>query len=137
VSPQAHFRSFDFGINFDFRINLTSESTFPVALRRDFRRTGNWHLSHRTWRQKLEPEDVFRETNELIAEKAREFGFQLPVPFICECSDQRCHGYIKVTLEEYEEARTDPHRYLTIAGHEVIGARVIAREEHFALAEKL
>ena len=93
--------------------------------------------SDRTWRPKLEPEDVFRETNERIAEKARELGFQFPVPFLCECSDQRCLTYIKLTLEEYEEARTDPHRYLTISGHEVTGAMVIARDERFALAEKL
>jgi hypothetical protein len=86
---------------------------------------------------KLEPEDVFREANERIAETARELGFQFPVPFLCECSDRHCFTFIKLTLEEYEEARTDPHRYLTISGHEVIGAMVIVREEHFALAEKL
>ena len=91
----------------------------------------------RNWRPKLEPEDVFREANERIAESARELGFQFPVPFLCECSDERCRAFIKLTLEEYEEARTDPQRYVTIAGHEVIGAMVIAREERFAVAEKL
>jgi hypothetical protein len=98
---------------------------------------GNWRLSRRKWRPKLEPEDVFREANERIAESARELDFQSPVPFLCECSDKQCRAFIKLTLEEYEEARTDPHRYLTIAGHEVIGALVIARDERFALAEKL
>jgi hypothetical protein len=86
---------------------------------------------------KLEPEDVFREANERIAESARELGFQSRVPFLCECSDKRCRAFIKLTLEEYEEARSDPHRYLTISGHEVLGALVIARDERFALAEKL
>jgi len=97
----------------------------------------NWRLSHRTWRPKLKPEDVFRETNERIAERAREFGFRLRVPFICECSDQGCFGFIRLSLEEYEEARSDPHRYLTISGHEVLGALVITRDARFALAEKL
>lgn len=93
--------------------------------------------SDRNWRPKLEPEDVFREANERIAESARDLGFQPPVPFLCECSDRRCFTFIRLTLEEYEEARTDPHRYLTSSGHEVIGALVIAREKRFALAEKL
>jgi hypothetical protein len=106
-------------------------------MRRDFRRGGNWRLIRSNWRPKLEAEDVFREANERIAESARELGFQFPVPFLCECSDQRCFRFIKLTLEEYEEARSDPHRYLTISGHEIIGALVIARDERFALAEKL
>jgi hypothetical protein len=93
--------------------------------------------AHRNWRPKLEPEDIFREANERIAESARELGFQFPVPFLCECSDGRCLRFIRLTLEEYEEARRDPHRYLTISGHEVLGALVIARDERFALAEKL
>ena len=93
--------------------------------------------SDRKRRPKLEPEDVFREANERIAESARELGFQFQVPFLCECSDQRCFTFIKLTLEEYEEARTDSHRYLTTSGHEVLGALVIVRDERFALAEKL
>jgi hypothetical protein len=28
-----------------------------------------------------------------------------------------------LTIEEYEEARSDPRRYLTISGHDVSGAR--------------
>ena len=85
----------------------------------------------------MQTEDVFHSANERIAEKARELELQPPIPFLCECSDRRCFARIQLTLEEYEEARSDPHRYLAISGHEVVGALVIAQDERFALAEKL
>jgi hypothetical protein len=87
--------------------------------------------------QAVQAEDVFRNANERIAEKARELKMQPPIPFLCECSNRRCFARIHLALGEYEEARSDPQRYLTIAGHEVVGALVIAQEAHFALAEKL
>jgi hypothetical protein len=85
----------------------------------------------------LKTEDVFRGANEKIAEKARELQMQPPIPFLCECSDKRCFARLHLTLEEYEEARCDRQRYLTISSHEVVGAFVIAQDERFALAEKL
>jgi hypothetical protein len=60
-----------------------------------------------------------------------------PIPFLCECSNKRCFARIWLTIEEYDEARAAPQRYLTILGHEVEGAFVIAQDERFALAEKL
>jgi len=85
----------------------------------------------------LEAEDFFRAANEKIAEKARELRMQPPIPFLCECSNKRCFARLHLILEEYEEARSDPQRYLTAAGHEVSGAIVIAQNDRFALAEKL
>ena len=69
----------------------------------------------------MQTEDVFREANERIAEKARELDLGQPIPFLCECSDKRCFAHIFLGLRRYEEARADPRRYLTIAGHEVRG----------------
>jgi len=86
---------------------------------------------------RLKTEDVFREANERIAEKARDLQMQPPIPFLCECSDKRCLGRVSLTIEEYDEARAAPQRYLTISGHEVKGAFVIADDEGSALAEKL
>jgi hypothetical protein len=62
---------------------------------------------------------------------------QPPIPFLCECSNKRCFGRLHLTLEDYEEARSDPQRYLTITGHQVSGAIVIAQNDRFALTEKL
>ena len=53
-------------------------------------------------------EDVFREANERIAEKARELQMQPPIPFLCKCGDKRCFGRLHFTLEDYEEARSEP-----------------------------
>ena len=85
----------------------------------------------------MQPEDIFREANIKIAEKARELQMEPPIPFLCECSNKRCLARLHLTLKEYEEARSDPQRYLTITGHEVSGAVVIAQNDRFALAEKL
>jgi hypothetical protein len=84
----------------------------------------------------LETENVFREANESIAAKARELRMEPPIPFLCECSDQHCFARISLTIDEYDEARARPQRYLTTLGHRVDGASIIAQDEHFALAEK-
>jgi hypothetical protein len=84
----------------------------------------------------LETENVFREANESIAAKARELRMEPPIPFLCECSDRRCFARIQLTIDEYDEARAGPQRYLTISGHRVDGALVVAQDERFALAEK-
>jgi hypothetical protein len=67
-------------------------------------------------------EDVFREANERVAARARELEVDQPLPFLCECRDQRCFARISLTIEEYEQARSDPRRYLTIPGHEASAA---------------
>jgi hypothetical protein len=82
-------------------------------------------------------EDVFREANERIAEKALEFELEEPIPFLCECSDRRCFARLFLMLGQYEKARSDPERYLTIPGHEIAGAIVIEEGDGFALAEKI
>lgn len=91
---------------------------------------------NRLRRPSLETENVFREANESIAAKARELRMEPPIPFLCECSDRRCFARIPLTLDEYDEARAGPQRYLTTSGHRVDGASIIAQDEHFALAEK-
>jgi hypothetical protein len=70
----------------------------------------------------LRTEDVFRSANERIAEKARELGWRFPIPFLCECSDAGCFARVELVLEEYEEMRSHPQRYLmTESGHELVG----------------
>jgi hypothetical protein len=86
--------------------------------------------------ESLKTEDVFREANESIAGKARELHMEPPIPFLCECSDRRCFARIPLTIDEYDEARAGPQRYLTTSGHRVDGALVVAQDERFALAEK-
>lgn len=82
-------------------------------------------------------EDVFRNANERIAEEARGAHLEEPIPFLCECSDRRCFARVFLMLGDYEEARSDPERYLTVVGHEVAGAMVIAEGNGFVVAEKI
>ena len=85
----------------------------------------------------MQAEDVFRSANDRIAEKGRELGWRFPIPFLCECSERRCFGRIELTLEEYEQLRSHPQRYLTLPGHEVEGALLVERNERVAFSEKL
>ena len=84
----------------------------------------------------MQPEDMFRKANESIAAKARELRMESPIPFLCECSDTRCLGRVPLSIEEYDEARAAPQRYLTMAGHEVEGAFLVEQDGHFVLVEK-
>jgi hypothetical protein len=52
---------------------------------------------------------VFRIANDTIAERARQLGISGAVPFICECSNDRCFRLVHITVEEYERrARSGP-----------------------------
>jgi hypothetical protein len=45
---------------------------------------------------------VFRIANDTIAARARELGITGPVPFICECDDDRCFALVHVDVDVYE-----------------------------------
>jgi hypothetical protein len=64
--------------------------------------------------------------NDHIAAAARlnRFDRQIAVPFICECSDQRCEELIRLTLGEFHAARTESD-YLVAPGHQVESARIV------------
>jgi hypothetical protein len=85
----------------------------------------------------MRPEDVFRDANDAIADKARGSDWEATIPFLCECSDRRCFGRVDLTLAEYEKVRSHPQRYLVLAGHEVPDALLMARDDRFAVVEKL
>jgi hypothetical protein len=85
----------------------------------------------------MRAEDVFRNVNDRIAEKGSEFALRLPWPFLCECSDMSCFARLELTLEEYEELRSHPGRYLTVPGHDVAKTVVVEQSEEVAFAERL
>jgi hypothetical protein len=62
-------------------------------------------------------ESLFRDVNERIAETARHLGAD-HAEFVCECADTSCSEHIQARLEEYEEVRSDPTRFLVAPGHE-------------------
>jgi len=61
----------------------------------------------------MRPEDVFRDANKAIADKARGRDWEATIPFICECSERRCFGRVDLTLAEYEEIVVTPSATLS------------------------
>ena len=49
--------------------------------------------------------------NERIAVSAERFGSD-DASFVCECDDPACTHRIRVTLEEYDEVRSDGAQFL-------------------------
>jgi hypothetical protein len=85
----------------------------------------------------MEPEAVFRNANDRIADKAAELAWSDPIPFLCECSDIRCFARFQLTLEEYGSARAQSGQYLIKPGHQLSGGIILEQDDRVALAEKL
>jgi len=85
----------------------------------------------------MEPEDVFRNANDRIADMAAKRGWRDPVPFLCECSDERCLARLEITLEEYVSLRAHSEQYLLKPGHQLSGGVILEQTERVAVAEKL
>jgi hypothetical protein len=85
---------------------------------------------------------TFREANEHIDAAAAEYGFGDGrwVPFICECSDERCMQIIRLSVEEYRRARSNARWFVHAPGHEedVPGVvRPVDEGPRFVLVEKV
>ena len=83
---------------------------------------------------RLEPERVaavaatFRAANERIELVAHNAVVTGPIPFICECADPTCTAIVRLTLEQYEDVRAHPHRFVTVPGHEALAVEAGAAE---------
>lgn len=83
---------------------------------------------------------TFREANERISAAAGSYGVDMPVPFICECSDPGCSAIVRLGLEQYEEIRADSRHFLNIPGHVAAsqGAAVVVEErDGYSIVEKV
>jgi hypothetical protein len=82
-------------------------------------------------------EATFRAANEQIEQSAKNLNLSmLPVPFICECEDERCTQIVRLTLTEYEQVRLDPVRFFVSPGHQSEPDRVLAEAETYTTIEK-
>ena len=82
-------------------------------------------------------EATFRAANEQIEQSAENLNLvALPVPFICECEDERCTQIVRLTLAEYEEVRRDAIRFFVSPGHQSEPDRVLAEAEAYTTIEK-
>jgi hypothetical protein len=82
-------------------------------------------------------EAFFRAVNEGIAEASERFESE-EAEFLCECGDARCDHRIEVSLEEYEEVREHPTRFLVRHGHVAPEVEeVVRRRRRYAIVEKV
>lgn len=61
------------------------------------------------------------------------------IPFVCECGRLECLVTLRLSLEAYEEARSDARWFICSAGHELTEAgheRVIGTRDGFVIVEK-
>jgi hypothetical protein len=79
-------------------------------------------------------ESLFREVNERIEEIAETMFKSSHSGFFCECGDADCVELMELTVEEYEEIRSDPRRFVVKPGHEIPDfERVVEREGHYVV----
>jgi hypothetical protein len=86
-----------------------------------------------------ENEATFRDANEQIMKRAREYEISDRVPFLCECGEPRCQQILRLTLEQYEEVRSEGTRFLLVPGHEAAvdpSATIVNRTEDYVVIEK-
>jgi hypothetical protein len=78
-----------------------------------------------------------------ISERIRELGERLetgsePVPFLCKYSDETCVENVSLTLEQYDEVRARPARFVVVSGYEAtpLVERVVLRGSGFVVVRK-
>lgn len=82
-------------------------------------------------------EATFRAFNEGIREVEQRTSDASAAEFVCECSGASCEARIRVPLDEYEQVRTDPLRFMIKDGHEVAALeRVVRRAGAYTVVEK-
>lgn len=82
-------------------------------------------------------EAFFRAVNEGIAEASERFESE-EAEFLCECGDAKCTHRIEVPLEDYENVRAHPTRFLVRRGHVAPEVEeVVARRRRYAIVEKV
>lgn len=83
-----------------------------------------------------ENEIVFRELNERI-EAGRMPGASRTL-FRCECARLGCTQLLELDPAEYERVRSEPRRFVLIAGHEVPDSEVVVESfRGYAVVEKI
>jgi hypothetical protein len=92
---------------------------------------------HRDRERIATTEALFRSVNDGIKEAADRFD-STSAEFVCECGDPNCTDRIEVPLEEYDEVRDEPTRFVVGPGH-VMGPieKVVERRRRYAVIEKV
>jgi hypothetical protein len=83
-------------------------------------------------------DSAFRSANEQIAGYASDHQFVDHVPFLCECATESCVTVVNLSLNEYEEVRAAPNRFVVAPGHQGSEGTVSMLEDRgrYLLVEK-
>jgi hypothetical protein len=82
-------------------------------------------------------EAFFRAVNEGIAEASERFESD-EAEFLCECGDADCTHRIEVPLDEYDNVRSHPTRFLVKCGHDLPEVeKVVQRRRRYAIVDKV
>ena len=81
-------------------------------------------------RRLAENELLFRTLNERLRDVAERTGTLVAdgAAFVCECAETGCRDRLRLTLEEYEEARADPRVFLVVPGHELAEVETVVAD---------
>ena len=63
-------------------------------------------------------EAVFREVNEGIERGQWPGEEERPISFRCECARLGCNDLLELSVNEYESVRSNPRRFIVVAGHQ-------------------
>jgi hypothetical protein len=87
--------------------------------------------------RRAENEATFRAANESIKERAQNLNLApLPIPFLCECADERCTAILRLTISEYERVRANGTPFFVSHGHRSEPDRVVAEADGYTTVEK-
>jgi hypothetical protein len=85
-------------------------------------------------------ESLFREVNERIGEAAhRTVAIATDADFVCECASLACTERITIGLDEYAWVRSEPKRFMLVAGHEQAAdiEQIVTRRNGYVVVEKV
>jgi len=82
-------------------------------------------------------ESLFREVNERVEEIAEMMLKSSHSGFFCECGDADCVELLELSVEEYEEIRSDPRRFMVKPGHELPEFERVVEQESYYVVQKI
>lgn len=83
-------------------------------------------------------ESVFRRHNGTILSAVSEFArIDSSHGFMCECAISECEDMIDLTVEEYNQVRSDSSWFIVRPGHVIGGVEILASDRgHYWVVEK-
>jgi hypothetical protein len=93
--------------------------------------------AHTEHAEEEERHELFREVNKRIRDLSPDhFDRRALNEWVCECRDMTCSRRVELSLEEFDEIRAHPGRYVMSPGHQLGGrARVVMAHPRFVVVE--